>query len=87
MAWSNDIKSSTDSMPYTYRHELKQRSTANTMLSKELLEILACPKCKNKIEADDSNERLICRTCGLAFPIRDDIPVMLLDEATPLETE
>ena len=46
-----------------------------------LLEILACPACKAKVILEQ--ERIVCtnRTCGLRFPIRDGIPVMLVDEA------
>jgi len=51
------------------------------MLSKELLDILACPKCKGDLEYDTENEKLICKTCRLKYEIRDDIPVMLIDEA------
>ncbi len=50
-------------------------------LSKELLDILACPQCKGELVllADDSG--LICHACRLKYPIRDDIPVMLVEEA------
>ena len=53
-------------------------------LDKDLLDILACPKCKGDLEVDDERERLICRKCRLAYPVRDDIPVMLVDEAASL---
>jgi uncharacterized protein len=51
------------------------------MIDKELLEILACPKCKTKIKLE--GEKLLCTNpqCGLRYPIRDGIPVMLIDEA------
>jgi len=51
------------------------------MLKDELLEILACPKCKGELEYDRENEKLICNSCRLRYPIRDDIPVMLVEEA------
>ena len=51
------------------------------MLSKELLDILACPKCKGDLEYDQKNEKLICHTCRLKYNIKDDIPIMLIDEA------
>lgn len=53
------------------------------MIDKELLEILACPKCKEPVRLDEAAQRLICvsPTCGLRYPIRDGIPVMLIDEA------
>ena len=51
------------------------------MIDKELLEILACPKCKSPVKLE--GEKLVCQnaTCGLRYPIRDGIPVMLIDEA------
>ncbi len=51
------------------------------MLSKELLDILACPKCKGDLEYDEENEKLICQSCRLKYDIKDDIPIMLIDEA------
>jgi uncharacterized protein YbaR (Trm112 family) len=56
-------------------------------LSKELLEILACPKCKGDITLNRKGDGLICRTCRLVYPIKDDIPVMLIDEALPYQEE
>ena len=50
-------------------------------LNKELLELLACPQCKGEVRYEETHSRLICEPCRLAFPIRDDIPVMLMDEA------
>ena len=50
-------------------------------ISQELLEILACPKCKGDIHLNDSVDGLICDVCRLMYPIKDDIPVMLIDEA------
>ena len=49
------------------------------MLSKELLEILACPKCKGDLE--DKDEMLICNKCRLRYRIIDGIPNMLIEEA------
>jgi len=54
------------------------------MLDKELMEILACPKCKGKVEYNDAKDGLVCQACTLEYPIRDDIPVMLIDEARSL---
>jgi len=51
------------------------------MLSKELLEILACPKCKGDLIYDEENQRLICENCRLRYPIKDDIPIMIIEEA------
>ncbi|MFB3887642.1 MAG: Trm112 family protein [Thermodesulfobacteriota bacterium] len=56
-------------------------------LSKELLEILACPKCKGDILLNRAGDGLICKACGLLYPIREDIPVMLIDEALPYRGE
>lgn len=51
------------------------------MIDKELLEILACPKCKARIR--EEGDRLVCTSprCGLRYPVREGIPVMLIDEA------
>jgi hypothetical protein len=46
-----------------------------------LLEILACPQCRAGLRADESASELVCTGCGLAYPVRDDIPVLLVDEA------
>ncbi len=50
-------------------------------LSKELLEILACPKCKGDIHLTEKGDGLVCNSCKLIYPVKDDIPVMLIDEA------
>ncbi len=46
-----------------------------------LLDILVCPDCKGTLRVDDAHEELICTGCGLIYPVRDDIPVMLIEEA------
>jgi len=51
------------------------------MLDSRLLEILACPKCKGDLEYDQQNQKLICHACRLKYTIRDDIPIMLIDQA------
>ncbi|PJA32167.1 MAG: hypothetical protein CO187_05405 [Zetaproteobacteria bacterium CG_4_9_14_3_um_filter_53_7] len=56
------------------------------MLDKALMEILACPKCKGDIRYNDAKNGLVCDTCKLEYPIRDDIPVMLIDEAKALSS-
>jgi uncharacterized protein YbaR (Trm112 family) len=53
-------------------------------ISKELLDILACPKCKGDLVLNEQQDGLICNACRLVFPIRVDIPIMLIDEAFPL---
>ncbi len=50
-------------------------------IEKDLLEILACPKCKGEIHLTDSGDGLVCDACKLKYPVKDDIPVMLIDEA------
>ncbi len=50
-------------------------------LDEKLLKILACPKCKGDLEYDEHGSRLICHACKLAYPVKDDIPVMLVEEA------
>jgi len=53
-------------------------------ISKELLEILACPRCKGDIRLNEAGDGLICDACRLLYEIRDGIPIMLIDEAKPL---
>jgi uncharacterized protein YbaR (Trm112 family) len=55
-------------------------------LKKELLEILACPKCKGDIYLNPTEDGLICDRCRLMYEIRDDIPIMLIDQAKSIET-
>jgi uncharacterized protein YbaR (Trm112 family) len=55
------------------------------MLKRELLEILVCPKCKGELDYDRKHEELLCRKCRLAYQIREDIPIMLIDEARKLD--
>jgi uncharacterized protein len=54
-------------------------------ISKELLEILACPQCKGDIRLNEKGDGLICDHCRLVYEIKDDIPIMLIDEAKPLK--
>lgn len=56
-------------------------------VSKELLEILACPKCKGDIRLTESQNGLICDKCKLLYHIKNGIPVMLIDEATKIGSE
>ena len=51
-------------------------------ISQELLDILACPACKAEVKLTPDGKALKCVTCHRVYPIRDDIPVMLIDEAT-----
>jgi len=54
-------------------------------ISKELLDILACPKCKGDIYLNQKGDGLICDACKLMYEIKDDIPIMLIDKAVKLE--
>ena len=56
-------------------------------MDKKLLDILVCPICKGKLAYDKSAKELICKVDRLAFPIRDDIPVMLKEEARELPAD
>ncbi len=56
-------------------------------ISKDLLEILACPKCKGEIRLTEKGDGLICDKCRLLYEIKDDIPIMLIEEAKRLENE
>lgn len=52
-------------------------------LAPELLEILACPQCRGALAPTAGGDGLICARCRLCYPVRDDIPVMLPEEASP----
>lgn len=59
------------------------------MLDKQLLDILACPKCKGELEYktdqdNDKNGQLICQQCQLLYRVEDDIPIMLIEDAEKL---
>ncbi len=49
------------------------------MIDKELLDILACPLCKAEVKLED--DKIVCTKCGRRYPIKDDIPIMLIEEA------
>ena len=49
------------------------------MIDKELLSILACPACKAEVK--EEGEKIVCQKCGLKYPVKDGIPIMLIDEA------
>jgi len=57
------------------------------MINKELLDILACPKCKGPVELTAEEDGLVCGACRLLYEIIDDIPVMIIDKAKPLDDE
>jgi len=50
------------------------------MLTEQLLSILACPRCKGELLSSDTGHSLLCSPCGLRFPVRDGIPVLLVEE-------
>ncbi len=55
------------------------------MVKKELLDILACPKCKERVVLDETGTHILCKACRVRYPIEDDIPIMLIDRAEALE--
>jgi len=54
-------------------------------IHKELLNILACPKCKGELRLTEDENGLICDACRLLYEIRDEIPILLIDEAVPID--
>lgn len=56
-------------------------------MNTDLLDILVCPQCKGGIELSETHQGILCRQCKLIYPIKEDIPIMLVDEATSLEDE
>ncbi|WP_028583058.1 Trm112 family protein [Desulfogranum mediterraneum] len=57
------------------------------MIEQTLLDILACPQCKGPVQLSDDQAGLICRSCSLLYPVKDDIPIMLIDEAISLDPD
>lgn len=61
------------------------------MIPQDLLDILACPKCKGPLEykttPDGREDAFICRTCRLLYPVVDDIPNFIIEEAKPIEAD
>ncbi len=57
------------------------------MIRQEILDILACPKCKGPVRLNIKKDGIICEACKLKYAIRDDIPIMLVDEARPIEPD
>jgi uncharacterized protein YbaR (Trm112 family) len=56
-------------------------------LSPLLLEVLVCPECKSSVTVDETNSELVCDDCGLIYPIRDGIPIMLVSAARRPDAE
>jgi hypothetical protein len=65
-----------------YPARARLRYTPAMPIDPELLEILACPECKTPVEVVKDGAGLRCATCRRVYPVQDDIPVMLVDEAT-----
>jgi uncharacterized protein len=55
-------------------------------VSAELLELLVCPNDRGEIDYNEAEQVIVCRTCGYRYPVRDDIPIMLIDEAEKPDT-
>ncbi len=56
-------------------------------ISSDLLSVLACPKCKGEVTLTEEASGLYCATCSLVYPVEDDIPVMLIEEASEYKSE
>ncbi len=54
-------------------------------IKRELLDILACPQCKGQLKTNSREDGLICEKCRLVYEIKDDIPIMLIEKAKPLQ--
>lgn len=68
--------------------DLPTREEDPVPLPEELKDVLACPRCKGVLDVQEARARLVCRACALVFRIEGgDLPVLLLEEATPLEGE
>ena len=55
------------------------------MIKSDLIQLLACPQCQKPVECANSGSAIICRSCMLEYPIKDDIPVMLPEESIPVQ--
>jgi hypothetical protein len=62
-----------------------QTTRSTPMIKKELLAILACPKCKQAVKLNEPQNGLVCENCRLLYEIRADIPIMLIEEAKSLD--
>jgi uncharacterized protein len=54
-------------------------------LDPQILEIIACPKCKGRLQPTPDGSALICRACGLSYSVVDDIPNLITEDAKPIE--
>jgi uncharacterized protein len=82
-----DAKAGTEARPTALI--IRSRATGefgdHMPINQELLEILACPKCKGDLRLTEKEDGLICDKCKLLYEIKDDIPIMLIEEAKPLK--
>ena len=62
------------------------KTKEDSMIDKDLLEILACPNCKGPVKLKDENG-ILCEKCQLLYAIQDGIPVMLIDKATKVDSD
>ncbi len=67
------------------RGYFKQNEEGILAIDQSLLDILACPTCKGEVSLTEKKDGLVCNACRLIYPITDDIPVMLVEEATPIK--
>ena len=65
--------------------EQRRREDDPMTISQELLDILACPQCKGDLVLTEGKDGLVCGACKLRYAIQDDIPIMLIDEATRID--
>jgi uncharacterized protein YbaR (Trm112 family) len=57
------------------------KELGSVSVEKDLLDILACPNCRGEVDYDEAAQTIECRSCHYRYPVRDGIPVMLVDEA------
>ena len=74
-------------MPVLSKSDWTGCEVLNVPVTEELLNIVACPVCKGRLEPDPGGDALICVSCSLRFPIRDGIPLLVADQATRLEPQ
>ena len=84
--WADDDQGREDDQPLhtleLFHKSAKVSYIPHMPVDPELLEILACPNCKTPVTLVKNGTALKCATCNRVYPIKDDIPVMLIDEAT-----
>ena len=78
--WANNLIRGNSASRGRPRH-LKLNGRIGDMIAKELLEILVCPACHGALVLRESPESLKCQQCHRVYPVRDNIPIMLIDQA------